>query len=119
MRKHRYRKVLAALVLAACLWALPAAAQSVQPTAPPAAAADNRSAAANEATAGQAEGSLPGGLSTTTGGAALVGVGAYSFMRKQRQDERERRRAEPREVLYFENHTRNGTLRPEERDELE
>ena len=59
-----------------------------------------------------------GGVTTTTGGAALVGVGAYSFVRKQRQDERDRRRAEAEtaEPVYFENHTRSGTLRPGEQN---
>ena len=112
MPRHRYRKALAALALAACLWALPAAAETPAAQTP-------ESAAGTAAQSTPAAGRLPGGLTTTAGGVALVGVGAYSFVRRQWRDERDRRRTETRQPVYFENHTRNGTLRPEERNDLE
>lgn len=122
MMKRRYRKALAVLALAACLWALPAAAENAgapaaAQTAETGTAADDSAASAGAQSAGSANGA--GGVTTATGGAALVGLGAYSTLRRQRQDARDRRRSDPGEPLYFENHTRNGTLRPGEQDELE
>ena len=130
MTKRRYPeavKFAAALVLTACLWALPARAENVQPSpslaaqteASPAPTAQTEAPAAAETETENRAGAGPlGGVTTTTGGAALVGVGAYSFVRKQRQDERDRRRAEAEtaEPVYFENHTRSGTLRPGEQN---
>ena len=108
MPKRRYRKALAALACAACLWALPAAAQA---SGPPAQTAET---AAQDGAAGSA-----GGLGTAAGSALLIGAGAYSFVRRQWQEEREQQSAASEPYTYFENHTRNGTLRPEERDRLE
>ena len=58
-----------------------------------------------------------GGLSTgaaVTGTAVLVGAGAYTFVRKKWNEEKEK----PREFVHYENHTREGTLTPEERRDL-
>ena len=104
MPRRLYRK---ALALAACLWALPAAAKTP--------AAQTTGTAAQSA---QAAGGL-GALGTAGGGAVLIGTGAYSYVRRHRQEERDRRRAKQRTPVYFENHTRNGTLRPEAQNHLE
>ena len=106
-RRSNKAAALAALALLACLWALPAVAEAPD--------------AAPETAAAQREGSPAGlgGLTTTTGGAVLIGAGAYSYVRKQRWEERDRRRAEQKEPVYFENHTRTGTLRPGEQDDFE
>lgn len=120
MTKFRYRKALTVLALAACLWALPAAAQNAGTAAQTAETGTAAEEAAGSADA-QSEGNTSGagGVTTATGGAALVGLGAYSTLRRQRQDARDRRRSEPGEPLYFENHTRNGTLRPDEWERIE
>lgn len=108
-RRCRKAAALAALALAACLWALPAAAETPD-AGTPETAAEMQS---KQPTAGL------GGLTTTGGGAVLIGAGAYSYVRKQRQDARDRRRTEEKAPVYFENHTQTGTLRPEERDRIE
>ena len=107
-RRCRKAAALAALTLAACLWTLPAAAEA--PAGTPETAAETQS---KQPAAGL------GGLTTTGGGAVLIGAGAYSYVRKQRQEARDRRRAEEKAPVYFENHTQTGTLRPEERDDIE
>ncbi len=44
----------------------------------------------------------------------LVGAGAYTFVRRKWNEEKEK----PREFVHYENHTREGTLTPEERRDL-
>ena len=80
--------------------------------APPvtAAGAEAGPAEAQEETAGQQNGSGAG--ATATGTVILLGAGAYTAVRKQWN---EKKNAKPKEYVYFENHTKNGTLRDEEK----
>ncbi len=52
-----------------------------------------------------------GGLLTTLGAgggtAVLIGAGAFTYVRKKVSEERKKK---PQEFVYYENHTRNGTL---------
>ncbi len=53
-----------------------------------------------------------GGLTTAGGTAVLIGAGAYTYVRKKWKEGRNTRE----EYVYYENHTRNGTLREEEKN---
>ncbi len=52
---------------------------------------------------------------TAAGTAILLGAGAYTGMRIKWK-EKKKQQQEKQEYVYFENHTRNGTLRREERE---
>ncbi len=56
-------------------------------------------------------GGLLAGAAAGGGTAVLIGAGAYTFVRKKVSEEKEK----PREFVHYENHTREGTLTPEER----
>lgn len=74
-------------------------------------------ALAEGADAGQTQDERPAtGVGVGTGTAVLVGAGAYTFMRgKWQEKKREEETGEKKPYVYFENHTRNGTLTEEER----
>ncbi len=60
-----------------------------------------------------------GGLSTgaaAAGTAILVGAGAYTAVRKKWTEQKEE--SKPKEYIRYENHTREGTLTPEEQKNL-
>ena len=80
--------------------------------APPVTAAGAEEIPAEEAQedSGQQNGSGAG--ATATGTVILLGAGAYTAVRKQWN---EKKNAKPKEYVYFENHTKNGTLRDEEK----
>ncbi len=50
------------------------------------------------------------------GTAVLVGAGAFTYTRSKWKENREKQ--ENQEYVYFENHTKNGTLKDEERNQL-
>lgn len=61
------------------------------------------------------DGSSGSSARTAAGTAILLGAGAYTGMR-MKWKEKKKQQQEKQEYVYFENHTRNGTLRREERE---
>lgn len=54
------------------------------------------------------------GAPAATGTAVLMGAGVYTVARKRWSD-RKKSQERPQEYIYFENHTKTGTLRDEEK----
>lgn len=67
---------------------------------------------ASEAQEGTGQQNGSGAGATATGTVILLGAGAYTAVRKQWNEKKD---AKPKEYVYFENHTKNGTLRDEEK----